>query len=108
MTLYSLLLYIQKAGVLSDFNATNTAILSGADGICQSAFDNADTLWITAGNGEANTTAISPGFNGVIDSTPGGDDVLTGTVVTVTVNTDVGRNLISIGADEYLSNGEVQ
>jgi len=62
---------------------------------------------IPEGNGLPDQLAISPGADGVIDSTLNttSDDVQTGTVVTVTGLKDVAGNLISSGGNEYLQTG---
>jgi hypothetical protein len=57
-------------------NGTNcTAITTGADGICGSIALAGDTQLIPLGQGEPDQPCISAGDNGVINTTPGGDDL---------------------------------
>ena len=51
-------------------------ILAGRDGICNSAAVGGDVQIIALGKGAPNTPGITPGANGILESTVGGDDTV--------------------------------
>jgi len=53
-------------------------IHAGTDGICQTVAMGDDLQVVPPSMGEPGAVVVSPGFNQVIDSTPGGDDTVSG------------------------------
>lgn len=81
----------------------------GPNGICNTTANAADTQTLTAGNGVANTIAVTGGVNGLLDTeTLTSDDSRLGSKITVSGVTDVGGNTIRTSADEYFSDGSVR
>ncbi len=61
-------------------------IHSGDDGLCQSQAQGDDVQDVEVGNGLPNSLGVGPGFNCVIDTSPSGDDVLSGNRVLTGLN----------------------
>ncbi|MFO8056709.1 MAG: carboxypeptidase regulatory-like domain-containing protein [bacterium] len=66
------------AGRMDALVRPSRLIHSGSDGVCHSEALGDDAQETPVGQGEPGAVVISPGFNAVLDTTPGGDDVISG------------------------------